>query len=287
MTTAYLNGKFLPLEDAKVSVMDRGFLFGDGVYEVIPSYGGHLLRMAHHLKRLQNSLDAIRIPNPLTKDQWSDILSKLVTENEGTDQALYLQVTRGASNKRDHAFSSKLTPTVFAMSSPLSASVDIENESGIKTITLDDTRWKLCNIKAITLLPNVLLRQEAVDNGTAEAILIKDGYIIEGAASNVFIVLNNILITPPNSPSLLPGITRDLILELAANNSIPFREADISIEDFNQASEVWVTSSSREISPVTQVDERIVGTGTPGPIWENMIQLYQDYKAALRTGAAD
>lgn len=286
MTTAYLNGTFLPLEDAKVSVMDRGFLFGDGIYEVIPAYGGHLLRKAHHLKRLQNSLDAVRIPNPLTHDEWSTILSKLVAENEGADQTVYLQVTRGTSSKRDHAFSSELTPTVFAMSSPLMAAVDIENEPGITAITLDDTRWKFCNIKAITLLPNVLLRQEAVDQGAAEAILIKAGYVIEGAASNVFIVRNKLLITPPKSPSLLPGITRDLILELAANHGIPFREADISTEEFNQASEVWVTSSSREISPVIQVDDRVVGTGKPGPVWKTMIQLYQDYKADLRTGSA-
>lgn len=287
MNTAYLNGVFLPLEDAKVSAMDRGFLFGDGVYEVIPSYGGHLLRVTHHLKRLQNSLDAVRIPNPLTPGEWTSILKKLIAENDGTDQSLYLQVTRGAAAKRDHAFPKDLVPTVFAMSAPLSASFDIRNEPGVKAITLDDTRWKLCNIKAITLLPNIMLRQEAVDNETVEAILVKDGYVIEGAASNVFIVLDGVLMTPPESPSLLTGITRDLILELAKNHSIPYKEVDINMEDFERASEVWVTSSSREISPVVQVDKRAIGTGTPGPVWKNMIQLYQEYKSALRTGSAN
>lgn len=287
MNTAYLNGVFLPLEDAKVSAMDRGFLFGDGVYEVIPSYGGHLLRVTHHLKRLQNSLDAVRIPNPLTPGEWTSILKKLIAENDGTDQSLYLQVTRGAAAKRDHAFPKDLVPTVFAMSAPLSASFDIRNEPGVKAITLDDTRWKLCNIKAITLLPNIMLRQEAVDNETVEAILVKDGYVIEGAASNVFIVLDGVLMTPPESPSLLTGITRDLILELAKNHSIPYKEVDINMEDFERASEVWVTSSSREISPVVQVDKRAIGTGTPGPVWKNMIQLYQEYKSALRTGSVN
>jgi D-alanine transaminase len=287
VTYAYLNGSFLPLEQAHVSVMDRGFLFGDGVYEVIPVYGNRLFRLAHHLKRLQNSLDAIRISNPLADDEWENILAELIKRNSGSDQAVYLQVTRGVAARRDHAFPEDTSPTVFAMSTPVPASVDIDSIAGIRAITLEDNRWKHCNIKAITLLPNVMLRQEAIDAGTAEAILIKEGFAIEGAASNIFIVSDGILITPPNGPALLPGITRDLILELAANNAIPYREADIPLDELLSADETWLTSSTREISPVIRLDDRTVGEGSPGPVWKHMITLYQEYKEALRAGRAD
>ena len=286
VTTAYLNVSFLPLDQARVSVMDRGFLFGDGVYEVIPVYGRQLFRLQHHLKRLQNSLEAVRISNPLSDAEWENILTRLITQNTGSDQAIYLQVTRGMAAKRDHAFPDDTSPTVFAMSTPSPPSADIDSVTGIQAVTLEDSRWKHCNIKAITLLPNVLLRQEAIDAGAAEAILIKDGFALEGAASNLFIVHNGLVITPANGPALLPGITRDLILELAANNSIPYREADIPAEDLLTADEIWVTSSTREISPVIRLDDITVGEGTPGPVWKRMISLYQDYKAALREGKA-
>ena len=164
---------------------------------------------------------------------------------------------------------------------------DIDAETGVSAITLPDIRWKLCSIKAITLLPNVLLRQQAIDAGGAEAILINNGYAVEGAASNLFIVRNGVLITPPNSDALLPGITRDLVLELAADNTIPFREADITEEELRDADEVWLTSSTREISPVISLDGQQVGNGRPGPVWERMIRLYQDYTAAVRRGAAE
>jgi len=286
MTIAYLNGAFLPLEDAHISVMDRGFLFGDGVYEVIPVYGGRLFRLAHHLKRLQNSLDAVRIRNPLTDAEWNDMLSGLVARNTGGDQAVYLQVTRGVAPKRDHAFPPDTRPTVFAMSNPAAAPRDIDTEQGVRAVTLQDIRWQHCNIKAITLLPNVLLRQQAIEADTAEAILIKGGLAIEGAASNIFIVSNGLLITPPNGPALLPGITRDLIIELAAGNAIPYREADIPEDDLFDAEEIWLTSSTREISPVVQLDDRTISGGKPGPLWRRMIELYQDYKEAVRCGAA-
>lgn len=287
MTTAYLNGTFLPLEDASVPVMDRGFLFGDGVYEVIPVYGGKLFRLAHHLQRLRNSLQAIRIDNPLTDSGWETMLTELVSRNVTPDQAVYLQVTRGVAAKRDHAFPADIRPTLFAMSTPMATSADIDSIAGATAITLPDIRWKLCNIKAITLLPNVMLRQQALDAGAVEAILIKDGYAIEGAASNIFIVKNGLLITPPNGPALLPGITRDLIIELAARHAIPFREADITEAELFGADEIWLTSSTREMSPVTLLDDTIISAGKPGPLWKHMISLYQDYKAALRSGNAD
>jgi D-alanine transaminase len=286
MSIAFLNGTFLPLEDACVPVMDRGFLFGDGVYEVIPVYAGKLFRLDHHLKRLRNSLDAIRIEKPLSNADWQSMLNELVSRNEGPDQAVYLQVTRGVAAKRDHAFPPDCKPTVFAMSTPMPPSVDIDKISGATAVTFPDIRWKLCNIKAITLLPNVLLRQQAIDAGAAEAILIRDGYAVEGAASNLFIVKDGILITPPNGPTLLPGVTRDLLIELAANHAVPFREADISEAELFNADEIWLTSSTREISPVTLLDETVISNGKPGPVWKHMISLYQDCKSAIRRGEA-
>ena len=286
MSIAYLNGVFLPLDQAHVSVMDRGFLFGDGVYEVIPVYGGKLFRLGQHLRRLQNSLDAIRIGNPLDEDGWEAILGRLVELNEGVDQTVYLQVTRGVAPRRDHAFPVDSRPTVFAMCTPCLATRDIDNEPGVSAITIEDIRWQHCNIKAITLLPNILLRQRAIDADTAEAILLRNGYAIEGAASNIFVVMDGTLITPPNSAALLPGVTRDLVLELAQANGIPSREVDIAVEQLAEADEIWLTSSTREISPVVRLDNRTVGNGRSGMLWNRMIRLFQHYKEAVRQGMA-
>jgi len=286
MTTAYLNGSFQPLEDARIPVMDRGFLFGDGVYEVIPVYGGRLFRLAQHLQRLQNSLDGVRIGNPMTVQGWGEMLEELVRRNTGLDQAVYLQVTRGVAAKRDHAFPEGIEPTVFAMSNPLPAPGDISTEPGVEAVTLPDIRWQHCNIKAITLLANVMLRQQAVEADTAEAILIRDGHAVEGAASNIFIVRHGVLITPPKGPALLPGITRDLIVELAATNGIPYREAGIAEAELRDAEEVWLTSSTREISPVIRLDNAPVGSGRPGAGWRQMMTLFQAYKDAIRRGEA-
>jgi D-alanine transaminase len=286
VSTAWLNGRFLPLADAHVSVLDRGFLFGDGIYEVIPVYGGRLFRLPHHLKRLRNSLDGVRISNPMSDSEWETMLNELVARNEGDDQAVYLQITRGVAPRRDHAFPADIQPTVFAMSNALTVNREAAATQGVRAITLDDIRWSLCNLKAITLLPNVLLRQQAIEADTAEAVLINQGLAIEGAASNLFIVKNGLLITPPNGNCVLPGVTRDLIIELAANNSIPYREADIPADDLFQADEIWLTSSTREISPVIQLDNTTVGDGKPGPSWQKMIVLYRDYTDAVRRGEA-
>jgi D-alanine transaminase len=286
MSTAYLNGTFLPLEQAHVSVMDRGFLFGDGVYEVIPVYGGRLFRLAAHLNRLQNSLNAIRLDNPLTAPGWESMLERLVELNDGRDQSVYLQVTRGVALRRDHAFPEDSRPTVFAMCAPGVIACDMENEPGVSAITLPDIRWLHCNVKAITLLPNILLRQQAIDADTTEAILSKDGYVTEGAASNVFIVKDGVLKTPPNSAALLPGVTRDLVLELASANGIRCREVDIAVEELAVSEEIWLTSSTREISPVVRLDGRMIGEGKPGPLWNRLIRLYQHYKEAVRQGLA-
>ncbi|HEY9201004.1 MAG TPA: D-amino acid aminotransferase [Gammaproteobacteria bacterium] len=286
MSIVYLNGAYLPLEDARISVLDRGFLFADGVYEVIPAYGGHLLRLQEHLQRLQSNLDAIRMDNPMSHSEWQAILQRLLDENAGEDQSIYLQVTRGVAATRNHAFPEVVTPTVFVMATQLSKVDKEQLRPGVLAITLDDIRWKACNVKSISLLGNILLRQQAHDKNAAEAILINDGKAVEGAASNVFIVRDGVLITPPTSHCLLPGITRDLILELARNNQMPCEERDISAQELATADEVWLTSSTREIMPVIELDGQPVANGKAGPIWEKMIDIYQQYKAELRLGRA-
>ena len=282
----YLNGKYLPVQEACVSVLDRGFLLGDGVYEVIPVYGGNPFRIDQHLQRLENSLEQIRIPFPHTRGEWYDILEEIIDRNGGADQSIYLQVTRGVAAKRDHAFPETVHPTVFVMSTPLMPVSEKILREGVHAVTLEDIRWQRCDIKAITLLANVLLRQQALDEGCAEAILIRDGMATEGAASNLFIVRDGTVITPPTGPKLLPGITRDLILELAEQHDIPWREQDIGREDLFSAEEVWFSSSTREILPVIQVDERKIGKGIPGPVWRTLYQHYQAYKDSLRSGTA-
>jgi D-alanine transaminase len=275
--TVYLNGEYLPLNEAKISVLDRGFLFGDGVYEVIPSYSGHLFHFQEHLERLENSLTAIRLANPHTREQWTKILTPLLDAN--FDQYIYLQITRGVADKRDHAFPDNTPATVFAMCSNIVPFAGLN--TGIKAVSMDDSRWKLCNVKAITLLGNILHRQEAIDQDCAEALLVKDGYVTEGAASNVFAVIGGVLCTPPKGNDILPGITRDVILDIAQKNNIPCREDKISFAALQTASEIWVTSSTREIIPVVELDSKPVSDGKPGPVWQTMNQLFQAYKHSL------
>jgi D-alanine transaminase len=226
------------------------------------------------MERLENSLSSIRLANPHDRTQWLNILTPLLDKN--LDQYIYLQITRGVASKRDHAFPEHVTPTVFAMCSNI---VPFENlDSGVKAISVDDSRWELCNVKATTLLANILLRQQAVEKGCAEAILVKDGYVTEGAASNIFAVIEGVLITPPQGCEILPGITRNVILELAEKNNIPYSEDIISLDALKTASEIWLTSSTREIVPVVQLDNETIANGKPGPIWQTMNQLFQAYK---------
>lgn len=272
----YLNGEYLPLAEAKISVLDRGFLFGDSVYEVIPAYMGNLFCFAMHLQRLNDGLKAIRLPISYTTEQWLDILQPLLIE--GDAQYIYLQITRGVADKRDHSFPLSCTPTIFAMCNPI---MPVLGAQGVQAITLDDVRWKLCHIKATTLLANILLRQKAVDEGAAEAILINEGYATEGAASNIFVVIDGVLITPPKTNEILSGITRDVIIHLAKANHIPVTEDVISLEALQQASEVWLTSSTREILPVTILDHEPIGNGQVGPVWQAMNGLFQEYKQVV------
>ena len=211
----YLNGRFMPLEEATIPVLDRGFIFGDGIYEVIPVYSRRPFRLAEHLRRLQNSLDGIQLKNPHSDAEWGQLLQQLIDRNEGEDQYLYLHITRGV-DKRDHAFPKNVTPTVLMMSSPLTPPAAELKASGVTAITAQDNRWLRCDIKAISLLPNVLLRQQAVAAGTMEAVLVRDGFMTEGSASNIFVVQNGTVLAPPKNNLMLPGITYDLILELAA-----------------------------------------------------------------------
>ena len=287
MNIVFLNGSFIPKEEASVSVMDRGFLFADGIYEVIPVYSGKLFRLDEHLSRLQRSLDAIRLASPFKPDEWQTMLCDLVDKNGGGNQAIYLQVTRGIENIRDHRFPDQVKPTIFAMSNPIAKPSDedlnhiLDNTPGISAITTKDIRWDRCDIKSISLLPNILLRQQALDAGAQEALLIKDGYLTEGAASNCFVIKDGIIYTPPKNELILGGITRDLIIELARKNQIDCKEAPINEEVLNNADEIWVSSSTKEIVPVVKLNHKVVGQGKVGPVWRKMAELYIQYKQSL------
>lgn len=285
MARVFLNGQYLAPENAQVSVLDRGFIFGDGVYEVIPAYGGHLFRLEQHLQRLENSLHGIRMQNPYSFEEWREILQTIIDDNEGDDQSIYLQITRGAS-RRDHAFPEDTTPTVFVMSNPLTAPAKNLLENGINAITVEDIRWRYCHIKSIALLPNILLRQQACDEDAHEAIMHRDDLVTEGAASNVFIVSKGRILTPRSGEHLLPGITRDLVLELAEQHGLEHAEADITLDELRHADEIWLTSSTKEILPVTRLDNKAVADGKPGPVWREMIDYYQTCKKALQKGIA-
>ncbi len=279
----YLNGDFLPIEEARIPVLDRGFIFGDGVYEVIPAYSRRPFRLAEHLRRLQHSLDGIRLANPNPDAEWTELLGQIIARNEGEDQYIYLQVTRGVA-RRDHAFPKEVRPTVFIMSNPLLPPPEALLSTGVAAITANDNRWMRCDIKATSLLPNVLLRQMAIDAGAVETILLRDGFMTEGAASNIFVVMNGILLTPPKSHLMLPGITYDVVLELAAAEKIPYEVREISEHEVRSAQEILLTSSTKEIMPVTRLDDKAVGEGKPGAVFTQLHGLYQRYKQTTMRG---
>jgi D-alanine transaminase len=272
----------MPVENATVSVMDRGFLFGDGVYEVIPVFGNKLLRLDAHLVRLQNSLDRISLPNPQTNKQWADIFSALLEKNPGEDRAVYLQISRGAYAKRDLAINAQYPATVFAMVLHVTPPAIEVVSKGISVITVDDFRWNACDIKSTSLLGSVMLRQQASEAKVEDAILIKNSMVTEGTASNVFLVKDGVLITPPTGLLLLPGITRDLVIEIAKNNAILVEEREIQQAELYTADEIWMTSSTREIAPVIKLNGETVGTGSAGIMWKRVMDLYQQYKQVLR-----
>jgi D-alanine transaminase len=280
----YLNGRFMPLEEAMIPVLDRGFIFGDGVYEVIPVYSRLPFRIEGHLERLQHSLDSIKLANPHTHAEWTALVEDLVARNEGDDQYLYLQITRGVA-KRDHAFPKVVKHTVFMMSTPLLPPDQALKEAGVTAVTAVDNRWLRCDIKSTSLLPNVLLRQLAVEAGAMEAVLLRDGFVTEGAASNVFVVKDGKLLAPPKNNLMLPGITYDVVLELARGDGIPCEVGPVPEATLRAADELWLTSSTREVLPITSLDGRPVGNGKPGPMFQRMDALYQHCKATVMRGA--
>lgn len=273
----YLNGAFMPMDEARVPVLDRGFIFGDGVYEVVPAYSRRPFRLAEHLRRLQHSLDGIRLANPLTDMAWTKLMSEIIAKNDGEDQSVYLQVTRGVA-KRDHAFPKDTMQTVFMMSNPLTTPPQAQVDNGVAAITAADFRWLKCDVKSVSLLGNCLLRQMAADAGAAEAILFRDGKLTEASASNVFVVKNGVLLAPPKNNLVLPGITYDVVLEIAHAREFEVEVREISEAEARGADEIWVTSSTKEVLAITTLDGKPVGDGTPGMLFRRMHALYQEYK---------
>ncbi len=275
----YLNGEFMPLEAARIPVLDRGFIFGDGVYEVVPAYSRHPFRLVEHLRRLQHSLDGIRLANPLTDAEWTKLMTEIIAKNHGAgeDQSIYLQVTRGVA-KRDHAFPKDVKQTVFMMSGPLTTPPQAQIDKGVAAITASDFRWLKCDVKSVSLLGNCLLRQLAADAGAVETILFRDGKLTEASASNVFVVKNGVLLAPPKNNLVLPGITYDVVLEIAHAREFEVEVREISEAETRGADEIWVTSSTKEVLAVTTLDGKPVGDGAPGMLFRRMHALYQDFK---------
>ncbi|HZN26456.1 MAG TPA: D-amino acid aminotransferase [Burkholderiales bacterium] len=281
----YLNGEYMPLEQARIPVLDRGFIFGDGVYEVIPVYSRHPFRLPQHLARFERSHEAIRIKNPLTDAEWARLVNDLIARNSGDDQSIYLQVTRGVA-KRDHAFPQDTKPTVFGMSSSLSTPSKATVEAGIPAITAVDYRWLKCDVKSTSLLGNCLLRQAAADAGAIEVVMFRDGFLTEGSSSNVFAIKNGTILATPKNNLVLPGITYDVVIELAQAHAVPLEVRPITEAEVRAADELWVTSSTKEVLAVTSLDGKAVGTGKPGPVFRRMHQLYQDFKRTVMRQAA-
>lgn len=274
---AYLNGQWLPLSQAKVSVLDRGFLFADGVYEVLASYGGKLLGETEHLARLERSLAELKIRNPHSRAEWQAIFARLVREYGGGDLVVYLQITRGAAAGRSHAFPADLTPTVVAYCSPLPSPSAEARANGVAAITMPDIRWGRCDIKSIALLANVLGTQRAKEAGANEAILHRDGRVTEGSSSNVFIVKQGQVFTTPDSAEILSGITRNLLTGLqGAGVTVITRH--FTLDELRAADEIWITSSTREVLAVTTLDGQPVGKGKPGALYAKAYALFQDLK---------
>jgi len=280
----FLNGSLLPLEEAKVPVLDRGFIFGDGVYELVPVYSRVAFRLDEHLARLERSLAETRIRNPYARVQWREIVYRLVDAQPFDDQGVYFQVTRGVA-KRDHAFPKDAEPTVFAMSNPLVTPPREIVHKGAAAVSAHDNRWLRCDIKSISLIGNCLLRQLSVEAGAAETILFRDGKLTEASSSNVFVVKRGVILSPPKSSLILPGITYDVVLELARGTNLPLEVREVAEAEVRAADEIWVTSSSKEVLPVVSLDAAPVGDGRPGPVFARMYQLYQEFKQkVMRAG---
>lgn len=276
----YLNGEILPLDRAKISVLDRGFIFGDAIYEVIPVYHRKPLRLAAHIARLQRSLGEIRIPSPHTEGEWAGLIDELIASNESDNQAIYLQVSRGVA-KREFGLLQDIQPTVFILSSPFVPPPKQQIDNGVAGVSLTDFRWLRCDVKSTSLLGANMLRQFANDAGGAECVLFRDGLLTEGSSSNIFVVKNGILLTPPKSRLILPGITSDLLLELATENGVPTEVREVPEAEVKAADELMLSASLRELLAITQLDGKSVGGGNPGPVFRRLYELFTAYKANL------
>lgn len=272
----YLNGKFVEDNEAQISVLDRGFLFGDSVYEVIPIYGGQPFRLPEHLKRLERSLREISINYRVDEAQWREIIAELSLGHHGADCAVYLQISRGVAAQRKHAFPENIQPTVMAMLKLTKGDTEKPN-NGIVAISCEDVRWHRCDIKSTSMLGNVLMSQQAVAAGADEAILIRDGYVTEGASCNVFAVIDGVIYTAPKGPQILGGVTRELVIELAREHGLPFEEKAVSFVQLQSADEVWISSSNREVLAVVELDGKPVANGVPGKLCEIMQGHYRAY----------
>lgn len=275
--TVYLNGSFLPIAEAKIPVLDRGFIYGDGVYEVVPVYGRRPFRMPQHLRRLQYSLDGIRLANPHTAAEWEALIAQLIERQPFADQAVYLQVTRGVA-KRDHAFPKGVAPTVFMMSNPLVVPTREQVERGVAVVTAQDSRWLRCDLKTTSLLGNVLMRQLAVDHDAIETVMFRDGHLTEASASNVLIVRDGVVIAPPKDNLILPGITYDATLEIARDAGVQLDVRPVPHAEAMHADEMWLSSSTKEVLAVTTIDGRPYGSGAPGPVFRRVWEAFQRVK---------
>lgn len=284
----FLNGEWLAPEEARVSVMDRGFLFGDGVYEVIPVYSRRPFRLEQHLARLQHSLDGIQLANPHRLEEWSGFVGRLAREADWEDQSIYIQVTRGPMAVRNHAFPTQATPTVVLLAEPMQTPPAHQREQGIAVVSAADVRWLRCDLKATSLLANCLLRQMAVTAGCVETVLFRDGFLTEGSASSIFVVKDGVLLAPIKNHLMLPGITYDVILELAARHGLPHEVRDITEAETREADELWMCSSTKEVLPIVTLDGHPVGhhenAGKPGPVFWRMYGWYQDFKRTVMRG---
>ncbi len=282
-SVCYLNGEFLPLREARVSVLDRGFLFGDGIYEVLPVYGRRLFRYEEHMARMGRSLAKIRIPNPYSAVRWLELCREVVAQQASDDQALYLQVTRGVA-PRNHVMPAEAEPTVFMMSNPLVQPSAEERHRGVACVTARDFRWERADLKSISLLGNVLARQMSADHGAAETILLRGGYLTEASASNVWVVHEGAVLGPPKSEHVLEGIRYELIRELCEEMGIAFNLRPIAEADLLAADEVMLSSAAKEVLPVTTIDGEPVGHGAlrgkPGPVYARLYEAYQRAKHA-------
>jgi D-alanine transaminase len=280
----FLNGNYLPMEEATVPVLDRGFIFGDGVYELVPVYSRVAFRLDEHLSRLERSLAETKIRNPYSRTQWRDIIYRLVDAQAYDDQGIYFQVTRGVA-KRDHSFPKDAVPTVFMMSNPLVTPPKDVVQNGAIALSAQDNRWLRCDIKSISLIGNCLLRQLSAEAGAVETILFRDGKLTEASASNVFAVKRGVILSPAKSALILPGITYDVVLELARANGLPIELRDVAEAEVRGADEIWVTSSSKEVLPIVALDAAPIGDGRPGPVFARVYQLYQEFKQkVMRAG---